>query len=52
MKQACAELKYINNHEQAIKQLGNLTPVAFEEYLKTIEPDQKPEKQMHDFDKK
>lgn len=51
LKQACTELKYINNHERAIKQLGNLTPVAFEKYLKTIEPNQRPKKQMHDFDK-
>ena len=49
LKQACREMQYLNNHERAIKQLGNRTPVGFEMYINTLTDEQRPEKRMYDF---
>lgn len=49
LKQACKELQYLNNHQRVINQLGQRTPVDFENYIKTVSVDQRPKKQMYDF---
>lgn len=49
LKQACKELQYLNNHQRVINQLEQRTPVDFENYIKTVTVDQRPKKQMYDF---
>lgn len=46
---SCKKFKYLNNHERAIKQLGGLTPVNFEEQIKNLSLDKRLKKQMYDF---
>ena len=49
LKQACREMQYLNNHERAIKQLGNRTPVGYEMYINTLTDERLPEKRMYNF---
>jgi len=49
--QACKELKYINNHQRAIKQLRYLTPIDYEKEIQNIPSNKRLNKQMHDFTK-
>lgn len=51
LKQACKEIKYLNNHQRAIKQLDYLTPINFENSIKTIPINKRKKKRMHDFRK-
>lgn len=49
---AVKKYKHLNNFERPIKQLGNLTPVEFENRLKQIPLEIRINKTLHDFDKK
>jgi len=49
--EACKELKYINNHERAIKQLKYLTPVNYEKEIQNTPREKRISKKMHDFSK-
>jgi len=51
LKQACKELKYLNNQQRTIKQLGNKTPCDFERFIQSIPLKQRLQKQMYDFTK-
>lgn len=48
---AVERFKYLNNHERPIKQLGNLTPVAFEDHIKNIPLELRIQKTLYNFDK-
>lgn len=50
LEQACQELIYINNHQRAIEQLGQLSPVQFEQLVAKLHPDERPKKVLYDFD--
>ena len=49
LKEACRELKFLNNHQRVIKQLGQRTPVDFEKHIKSLSANQRPQKTMYDF---
>lgn len=49
LQEACKEVQYLNNHERVIKQLGNRTPLAFEFYIKSLDREKRPIKELHDF---
>ena len=49
LKEACNELQYLNNHQRVIKQNGQRTPVHFEQYIKTINIENRRKKIMYDF---
>ncbi|MBK8825664.1 MAG: hypothetical protein IPO26_02900 [Saprospiraceae bacterium] len=38
LHQACQELVYINNHQRAIEQLGQLSPIQFEQLVAKLHP--------------
>ncbi|MBK8054989.1 MAG: DDE-type integrase/transposase/recombinase [Saprospiraceae bacterium] len=50
LEQACQELIYINNHQRAIEQLGQLSPVQFEQLVAKLHPEERPKKVLYDFD--
>lgn len=49
LKQACQEVMYINNHQRAIDQLGQLCPIQFEKLVMSLQPEQRPNKVLYDF---
>lgn len=49
LQQACQELMYVNNHQRAIDQLGHLSPIQFEQLVAELHPDQRPKKELYDF---
>ena len=49
LKEACKEFEYLNNHQRAIKQLRNISPVRFEKDLKNIPLESRVKKIMYDF---
>ena len=51
LRQACKELKYLNNHQRTISQLGNKTPYDFETHIQSVPIKQRTQKQMYDFTK-
>jgi len=51
LQQACKELKYLNNYQRTIKQLGNKTPDDFEQFIQSIPEKQRLKKKMYDFTK-
>lgn len=48
----CKRFLYLNNHQRSIKQLGYMTPIEFENRIKTLPKSKRPKKQLHDFAKK
>lgn len=52
LKQACAELKYLNNHQRTIDQLGHKTPADFEEELISLPIKNRMQKKMYNFNEK
>lgn len=49
LQQACQELVYVNNHQRAIEQLGQLCPIQFEQLVAKLHPDERPKKVLYDF---
>jgi hypothetical protein len=49
---ACKDFINLNNNERAIKQLGNLSPIAFENFLKSIPLELRTKKTLYDFETK
>lgn len=49
LEKACRKVTRLHNHERAIPQLGNISPVEFERRLASIPLDQRPIKKMHEF---
>ena len=49
LHQACQELVYINNHQRAIEQLGQLSPIQFEQLVAKLHPEERPKKVLYDF---
>ncbi|MBK7699573.1 MAG: DDE-type integrase/transposase/recombinase [Saprospiraceae bacterium] len=49
LHQACQELVYINNHQRAIEQLGQLSPIQFEQLVAKLHPEKGPKKVLYDF---
>ena len=41
-QQACQELVYVNNHQRAIEQLGQLCPINLEQLVAKLHPDERP----------
>ena len=46
---ACKKIQKLNNEQRAIKQLGNRSPVQFEEYIGSLPLEMRPTKVMFDF---
>ncbi|MBK8844635.1 MAG: hypothetical protein IPO33_18255 [Saprospiraceae bacterium] len=46
---ACKKIQKLNNEQRAIKQLGNRSPVQFEEYIESLPLEMRPTKVMFDF---
>lgn len=49
LDKACKEFEFRNNHQRAIKQLGNISPLEFERSIKNIPHELRKKKTMHDF---
>ena len=49
LQQACQEVIYVNNHQRAIEQLGQLSPIQFEQLIAKLHPDERPKKVLYDF---
>lgn len=47
--ESCNRVKYLNNYERAIEQLGYKTPNQFEQEIKTLPIKKRKEKQLYDF---
>jgi transposase InsO family protein len=52
LKAACKRYIKLNNTERPIKQLGYMTPDEFEKWIERMEEIDRPEKELHNFDKK
>lgn len=46
---ACKKVKRLMNEERTIEQLGNRTVEQFENHIKTLYPEDRPVKELHDF---
>ena len=51
LQKACKKFMFLNNHERAIKQLGYLSPVKFEEKIRMQKIEDRRIKTLYDFEK-
>ncbi len=49
---ACQKTKRLMNEQRAVMQLGYRTVEVFEQYIQTLEPGQRPQKELYDFSEK
>lgn len=49
LQEACQELKFVNNHQRAVQQLSQLSPIQFEQLIAKLHPDERPKKVLYDF---
>jgi transposase InsO family protein len=50
LKRAIKDIKYFLNHTRPIKALGYRTPFEFEQWIKTLNNEQKPKQKLYDFE--
>lgn len=46
---ACRKTKRLMNEQRSVQQLGYRSVLAFEQYISTLKPTQRPKKELHDF---
>lgn len=51
LNRACKKVKKLMNEERTVEQLGNKTVVQFENYIKTLNKNDRPIKELYDFTK-
>jgi len=50
LKRAIKDIKYFLNHTRPVEALGYRTPFEFEQWIKTLNKEQKPKQKLYDFE--